>query len=196
VFKSIVLKNTLYQFISRFFVVLISILTTYFLTRNFGVNIFGQYVFITSFALLFSGLSDLGSNILAVRESSFEKDQISKIFSDVFSFRIMFSLILIFVYILLVLILPQFKGIEVPSLIACLIIPFSVIKTSSQSVLQSKQRFDKSSILEFYSAFLFLLFSFYFVITKHYFLQNIVLVWIFSSFVTSIISWLNIKKYV
>lgn len=155
--SSRVVINTFTQAASRFLVILSSLLTTAILTRLLGVDGYGNYVFITSFVLIFVGLSDMGTTTIGVREASADKTQASQIFSQVLSLRTFFSLALLGVINLLIYFLPQFKELRLPAFIASSVIVFLVPRTTVQSVLQTYLRLDLSSLLEIYAAGIFLL---------------------------------------
>ena len=156
--SSRVMINTFSQVIGRFFVILVSLLTTMLLTRLLGVNGYGDYVFITSFVLIFIGLSDMGTTTIGVREASVDKSRSSDIFSQVLSLRTIFSLIFFGVINLLVYFLPQFNELRLSTFIASTVVLFLVLRTTSQAVLQTFLRLDLSSFLEVCAAAAFLFF--------------------------------------
>jgi len=155
--KPRVVFNTVFQVINRGLVVLVSLLTTAFLTRSFGVENYGNYVFITSFVLIFVGLSDLGTTTIGVRESAVRKEKAAQIFGLVLGMRVIISLILLFFLDLAVFFLPQFAQLKLPTLIASTVILFLVTRTTSQAILQTFFRLDLASALETFAAILFLL---------------------------------------
>lgn len=155
--KSRVIANTFFQVFNRGLVVLISLLTTALLTRYYGVEEYGNYVFITSFILIFVGLSDLGTTTIGVRESSTRKKDTALIFSSVLGLRIAISLLLLLFVDLAILFLPQFAQLKIPALIASTVILFLVARTTSQAILQTFFRMDLASVLEILAAVFFLL---------------------------------------
>jgi O-antigen/teichoic acid export membrane protein len=183
--SSRVLVNTFTQAASRFLVILASLLTTALLTRLLGVDGYGDYVFITSFVLIFIGLSDMGTTTIGVREASVAKENSSEIFSQVLSLRTVFSLILFGVINLLIIFLPQFEGLRFSTFIASSVIIFLILRTTVQSILQTFLRLDLSSLLEIYAAIIFLIpIIFLNVLGRSLSLNYLMFFWAFSALVS------------
>lgn len=191
-----VLSNTLFQSVGRVLIILVSLITTGILTRTLGVFGYGDYVFITSVVILFSGISDFGISSIGVREASFGKEKKEEIFSRVLSLRLIISSVLFLIYLILVQVLPQFKNIRTPSSIASLVIGFLIIRTICQAVFQTFLRMDLASILEISASGLFLLIILIFLfLNKTISLSFIMLVWVISALFSSLIGWLILKKF-
>ncbi len=150
--------NTFSQVASRILVILLSLLTTAFLARILGSAGYGNYVFITSFVLIFVGLSDLGTNTIGVREASLNQNRRQVIFSSILIIRLVVSLILFLGLNLAVSFLPQFAGLREPAFWGSLVLLFLIFRTISQGALQSLLRLELAASLEIFASILFLAF--------------------------------------
>ncbi len=149
--------NTISQIVARGIVILVSLLTTAALTRLVGASGYGDYVFITSFVLIFVSLSDLGVTTIAVRETAKKRGEVKVIFSNVLSLRLFISFGLFLLLNLAILVLPQFRALRQPAFFASFVLFFLTLRTTSQGVFQAFLRLDLSSYLEIFAAVFFLL---------------------------------------
>lgn len=194
--KPKIISNTLFQIAGRFFVIITSLLITGFLTRLLGVEIYGDYVFITSIVILVSGLSDFGASTIGVREASLKKQEAKEIFSHILSFRLIVTVLFLGFYLLLVMLMPQFKGIKAASIIASFVIPLLVLKTISQAVFQVNFRLDYSSLLEVVSSFIFLLLmAAFFFWRSAISLTAIMLFWTMSALATGLLGFFLLRNF-
>jgi len=183
--------NTFYQSISRFLVIIASVLTTAILTRILGVSGYGNYVFLTSFLLVFVGLSDLGITSVAIREASIDKPRSSKIFGSVFWCRLIVSLLLVFVLNILIVNLPQFSDTRNEVAVGSLVILFLVIRTTVEAVFRSVLRMDWSASLELIASFLFFfLLLFYYFFKIELTLLSLVIFWVLSALISGLFGFL------
>lgn len=191
-----VIFNTLSQVFNRGLVVFASVLTTAVLTRSLGTSAFGNYVFITSFVLIFVGLSDLGTSVIGVREASFQKERKYEIFSNILGLRLLFSFLIFVVYNFLVFNLPQFAGLRIPSFISSFVFPFLVLRTTFQAVLQTYLRLDLSSFLEVIaSVFSLGLLGVFIFLKNGLSLEVIMVFWLASAIVSSIAGYFISKRF-
>ncbi len=72
---------------------LLSFIYFTFLARNLGVEATGQYFFAISFATMFAVLMDLGLSPLLIREVAKEREDTNNWFSQIFTLKIIFSLL-------------------------------------------------------------------------------------------------------
>lgn len=191
-----VIFNTFSQLFNRGLVVAASILTTAVLTRTLGTSVFGDYIFITSFVLIFVGLSDLGTSVIGVREVSLHNERKFEIFSNILGLRLFFSLIIFICFNLLIFVLPQFNGLRTPVLIASFVFPFIVLRTTFQAVLQTYLRLDLSSLLEVIaSVFSLFLLGVIFYLRKSLNLDILVIFWLVSTLISSIAGYFISKRF-
>lgn len=156
--ESRVIINTASQVLGRALVVIVSLLITSFLTHVLGASGYGNYVFISSLVLVFVGLSDLGTTTIGVREASCQKEKTETIFGNIFTLRLILSLFLFIIFNGLALFLPQFSSLRLPAFLGSLVIPFLVLRTTIQAILQSRLRLDLSSLTEVIGSLIILLF--------------------------------------
>lgn len=194
--KSRVLTNTFSQIAGRSLVIGASLLTTSFLTRVLGISGYGNYVFITSFIMLFVSLSDLGTTVIAVRECSADPSKRSSIFNVVLTIRLFLIILLLLFFNFLVFCLPQFTGLRPIALIASLVLPFLALKTTIQAVFQTHLRLDLCSLLEIFSSAVLLLLLFVGLFFQGTFsLFWVMSCWTFSAFLTAIVGIAISVKY-
>ncbi|MBU2577420.1 oligosaccharide flippase family protein [Patescibacteria group bacterium] len=189
--------NTFSQAVSRFLVIVVSFLTTAFLTRKFGSEGYGNYVFLTSFVLIFVGLSDMGTTTISIRESSVHREKIKETFNNLLGLRLFLSLIAVLILNLLVIFLPQFSNLRLEAIIASSVIVFLILRTTTQAVFQTYFRLDTASLLEIISSFVFLLaiyFSFQ-LFNTYSSLLLLMIFWSFSALVSGVAGLFLVKKY-
>lgn len=188
--------NTFAQLLSRGLVIIVSLVTTAVLTRTLGVAVYGDYIFISSFILLFVALTDLGTTIIAVRDTSAEKQRAAAIFGNLFSLRLIFSLLFFGLLNLLGLLLPQFVGMEKAVFLGSFVLIFLAFRTISQAILQVFFRLDLGSLLEVAASVLFLAgFWFLFVVYRVWSIPSIMAIWSLAALMSGIVGLLLAHKY-
>lgn len=151
-----VAKNTFIQLFGRGCVVILTILTTAFLTRFFGPSGYGNYVFLTAYIMLFVTLADWGTGMISVREASQSRKYESKIFGNVLLIRTLLGFAFFILSNIVARIIPVFSGLLVPLSLGSLLILFLSIRTSLNIVFQTRLTFEKIAIVELSQTFLFL----------------------------------------
>lgn len=145
--KSLLVKNTLSQIVSRVVFVLISFLLVRILTENLGVGGYGVYAFVTALVLFFANFADWGMQVIAVREASKVKDP-KVIFTTALSFRFILSLVtFVLINVVVRLYQPWHEFVSFVTIGSLVLFPLSV-KTSLSIILQTFLRLDKNSIVE------------------------------------------------
>lgn len=84
-------KNTLSLTVTEFVSRLLSFLLTAYLTRQLGIAAFGQYSLIINWIAIFSSFSDLGLNVLTIREVAADHSRSSYYLRNVVFLRFAFS---------------------------------------------------------------------------------------------------------
>lgn len=180
--------NTLSQVASRGLVILGSLLTTALLTRMLGSFGYGDYVFITSFILIFVGLSDFGLTTIGVREASAKKEKASETFGQILTFRLIIAVLLLVFFNLLVYCLPQFAELRAATAIGSMVIFFLAFRTTAQAVLQTFLRLDLASLLEVSASALFLFpLVFFWLADKAISLTFLMNLWVVSALISSVL---------
>lgn len=150
--------NTLAQGLGRVGVILATIITTAILTRFLGISGFGNYVFITSFILLFTAISDWGTGIISIREAAKDKKEEEKIFGNALVFRFLLALVSFLIVNFLIRFLPQFKALILATTVASFLLFLHSLRTSCQIIFQTKLRFENIAISEVTISGAFLIF--------------------------------------
>lgn len=191
-----VIANTFSQLASRGLVILASLVTTALLTRLLGSSGYGDYIFITSFILIFVSLSDLGLTIIGVREASLNKGETGKVFGNILILRLLLTLMLFFLFNLAAFILPQFAGLRIPTFAASFVIFFLTLRTISQGILQANLRLDLASILEVFASLVFLVFlGIFLFLNKAVSLNLLMGFWSISALFSSLLGLLIAFRY-
>lgn len=102
-----IVKNTSALFVAQVVSSFISLIFGVVIARELGDNVFGKFAFGLAFTEIFSIFASLGYNTLLIREVSRDKTQVNKYLNNIFSFRIIFSLI-VFVFIVITINLMQY----------------------------------------------------------------------------------------
>lgn len=100
-------KNTSALFIAQVVSSSISLIFGIVIARVLGDTIFGKFAFALAFTDIFSIFISLGYNTLLIREVSRDKTQVNKYMNNIFSFRVVFSVVL-FVLIVITINIMQY----------------------------------------------------------------------------------------
>ncbi len=103
--KRRIVKNLKWMTISKIIVYILSIITITLIPRYLGVEGYGQLNFIISFVGLFSIIGDLGLYTLIIRDISKNPNKASEYFNNLILFRILVSIIFIFIVFIFALVL-------------------------------------------------------------------------------------------
>jgi O-antigen/teichoic acid export membrane protein len=95
-----IVKNTSALFIAQIVSSSVSLIFGVVIARFLGDTVFGKFAFALAFTEIFSIFASLGYNTLLVREVSRDKTLVNKYINNIFSFRVIISLIL---YVLIVI---------------------------------------------------------------------------------------------
>lgn len=171
--KSAVFNNTLAQITGRGISALLTFFVTIILARAFGVELYGNFIKVISYVLLFDLAVDFGLNAIIVRK--LQKTENSYILSQLFTTRIVLGSILATVAALSTLILPHAQTLEssgfstTAKLSIVLFSPtilFSAIIKSCNAYFQYKLSFDRSTIATVIGGLISFLIILLLVITK------------------------------
>lgn len=153
-FKKIILNSGV-QIIGRGISLVISITIASILTRQLGVNSYGNYVFISSFVTLLIAVANWGTQIIGVRELSRTKDK-GQVLGSLNILRLLFSLITILLGGMLVIFLPTFDEIRLESAIVLPLVLVVIFESTSYIVFQTFVRMELKSFFQTLSQFLLL----------------------------------------
>lgn len=178
--------NTLVQGLGRVGVILATIVTTAILTRSLGISGFGNYVFVTSFILLFTSISDWGTGMISIREAAKGKIEEEKIFGNALVFRFFLALVSFLLVNFLIRFLPQFRTLALATTIASILLFLHSLRTSCQIIFQTKLRFENIAITEVAISFSFLIFLV--LALKSLTLYQVLLFLVFANFLGTILA--------
>lgn len=173
------LLNTLVQILGKMVMVAISLVTTGLLTRGLGIEVFGDFILITSLMVFFDTLADFGSKIIGVREAakitnppSQGYGEAKKVWTNMAILRIYgaclsFELGLVFIYSW-----PELALVKTGAMVAFVMILLTSIAGSLEIVWQTRQKMGEKVVVE-------ILFPTVFLIGFLYFGANLGLIGVF-----------------
>lgn len=163
--KKIVISNTLYQLLGRAGALLFSVASTSILRRFFGRSGFGDFVFITSYALIFVNFVDFGTHLITVREVAKNKKWRAKILGNTLILRSFFACLSLPLSFLILMLL---KSNHLPfSYFLGLFLILSIsFKSSLTVIFHSILRLEFSGLLDILSSFVIFLAAFLTIILK------------------------------
>lgn len=151
--------NTLVQVGGKIITILLSLVTTAILTRKLGVEIYGNYLLITSVWLLLDSAADFGSKVIGVKEAAVkEKDQRNQIYIQVAWFRLLTSLLFFLVGVGVILLWSGFNGLEIEALVALTMIGFTAMAGSLEIIFQTEMRMELKVLGEIIFPLVFIMF--------------------------------------
>lgn len=171
--------NTLVQVAAKGVMVLMSLVTTAILTRKLGVEIYGNYMLITSIFLLLDSLADFGTKVIGVREASrVEKEGRKEIYIKVAWFRLITSLFAGLLGLMLILIWSGFEGIRMEALVALVMIGFTATAGSLEIIFQTEMKMGKKVLMD-------ILFPLIFLVTLLFWNRPINLMWVMGVYLVA-----------
>ena len=144
--------NTSVQVFGRLFTGLITYLVTLILVRQYGSVGFGEFVKILTYISYFYIMADFGANAVTLRKITADEKETNVFMSNLLGFRIVFSLILVFVSTSLLVFLPQgtdqgFTSVaRLGIILGSLTILTQSLLTTTNVYFQKTMRYDKSVI--------------------------------------------------
>ena len=110
--KKKIMQNIFLNIIMKILTYIFSFLTIFYITRIFSPELFGRLSFSNSIISYFVMISNLGMPIYAMRlcaQNKNNRKELSKIFNELFSIRIILSAISIILLIISIIIIPKFN---------------------------------------------------------------------------------------
>lgn len=135
-----IIKNTSALFIAQIVSSSVSMIFGIVIARFLGDSIFGKFAFALAFTEIFSIFSSFGYNTLLIREVSRDKTQVNKYVNNIFSFRILFSLIL---YILMIIIINLMQYPDDTKIAVYLIGVFQILESLANVFKVTFRAFEK-----------------------------------------------------
>lgn len=168
--------NTGVQILGKAITVLVSLITTGILTRKLGIEIYGQYIFITSILIFFDSLADFGTSIMGVREASREEGEKQiKVWTNALVSRLIMAGLSLALGIIFIFFWKDFKEIRVEALLAWAMILFTSLAGSLGVVWQTRIRMEIKVLVE-------VMFPTIFLLCLWFYGGNISLKWVFGTY--------------
>lgn len=168
--------NTGVQIFGKAVMVVVSLVTTGILTRRLGIEVYGQYIFITSILIFFDTLADFGTSIIGVREASREEEKGRiKIWSNAAVLRLIMAGFSLILGILFIFFWTDFGEIRFEAILAWLMIIFTSLAGSLGIVWQTRIRMEIKVLVE-------VMFPTVFLLSLWFFKGNISLAWVFGTY--------------
>jgi len=152
------IANTIVQLLGKAVMVGVGLLTTGFLTRGLGVEVFGNYILITSVFVLIDSLADFGTRIIGIKEASFVESEKEKkeIWVQIMWLRLLMTGMAFVVGLILVLFWKGFYLIKAEAGLALLMIWFTSVAGSIEVVWQTRMQMWVKVLTEIIFPILFL----------------------------------------
>ncbi|MFA6981841.1 MAG: flippase [Patescibacteria group bacterium] len=169
--------NTLFQFVTKFISMGITVIATMIITRSYGKAGYGAFSLMQSFPALFFVIVDFGLNAVAVREISKDRTKEQSFLANVLSIRLILALIFMFVLWLVLRLFPYDEALKFGITLSLLLILNQAVHATLNIVFQSRLRYDLSSIGSVIGSFIVLVL----VVTLSYLKMDIA--WVNFSYV-------------
>jgi len=168
--------NTGVQILGKAAMVLVSLITTGILTRKLGIEVYGQYIFITSILIFFDSLADFGTSIMGVREASREEGEKQvKIWTNAMISRLLMAGLSLILGIIFIFFWNDFREIRTEAILAWVMILFTSLAGSLGIVWQTKIRMEIKVLVE-------VMFPTIFLLCLWFYGGNISLKWVFGTY--------------
>ncbi|MDD3999024.1 MAG: oligosaccharide flippase family protein [Candidatus Shapirobacteria bacterium] len=168
--------NTGVQILGKAITVLVSLITTGILTRKLGIEVYGQYIFITSILIFFDSLADFGTSIMGVREASREEGEKQiKVWTNALVSRLIMAGLSLALGIIFIFFWDDFKEIRAEALLAWTMILFTSLAGSLGVVWQTRIRMEIKVLVE-------VMFPTIFLLCLWFYGGNISLKWVFGTY--------------
>ena len=168
--------NTGVQILGKAIMVLVSLITTGILTRRLGIEVYGQYIFITSILVFFDSLADFGTSIMGVREASRkEGEEQVKVWTNTLISRLIMAGLSLALGIIFIFSWNDFREIRIEAILAWVMILFTSLAGSLGVVWQTRIRMEIKVLIE-------VMFPIIFLLCLWIYGGNISLRWIFGTY--------------
>lgn len=172
--------NTGVQILGKVVSVMVSLVTTGFLTRKLGSSIYGQYILITSLSVFFDSLADFGTSIIGVREAAKEDSEAGrvKVWSNVAILRLMMAAFSLGLGMILIFSWPDLRTIRYEAVLAWSMMILTSLAGSLGIVWQTRIRMGAKVLVE-------VMFPTVFLICLWLFKGEISLAWVFGTYLVA-----------
>jgi len=188
--------NTLFQFAGKIVTTFLSLLVIAYLTRYLGVSSYGEYTIIFAYVSFMAVIADFGFYWILVREIAKNENNISKIFNNIISLKIVFSVVVFLVGALIAFLIPQYS---LSLKIGISIISFGWFWMSLNStyvgLFQNKLEMYKSVVSDVIGRII-ITFGVWYLVRLNLGLNSILWVYILGNFVNLVVSYLYGRQHI
>jgi len=138
-----VAQNTVIQIVGKAISIILGMITLGIMTRYLGQEGYGQYITILVFLQFFGIIMDLGLYLTLVREMSANPQQESKIFNNIYTLRIITSLLILSLAPIVVLFMPYPQIVKLGVIITTLTYFFNSLVQILTSLFQRRLAMGK-----------------------------------------------------
>jgi len=141
-----VAANTIYQIIGKTISMSITLLATIIITRSYGREGYGQFSLMQTWPALFFVIVDFGINAIAAREIKKDWSKADKYLGNILFFRIIFSLIVIFLLNIVLFLFPYEKSLDIGIRLSLLLLITQSLYSTINIIFQVKLKYSYSTI--------------------------------------------------
>lgn len=186
--------NTVYQVIAKFVTSFSTLLITLLITRNIGVEGYGQFSIIMTYSALFYLAVDFGVNAVATRDMTSDESKIPYYFRNLLALRLVMAVVVMMFALGLLSFLPYNAGLKIGIIVGIFTILTQALFTSVNAVFQTKLSYHRSALADIIGALVILLISFI-VATLKGSVFMIVVAFVLGGFVRFLIGMLLLRGF-
>jgi O-antigen/teichoic acid export membrane protein len=188
--------NTTFQLLGKIVTTLLSLYIVRVLTRYLGVAGYGMYTTIFAYVSFWAVLADFGYYWVIVRELSKPGANHEKIFNNILTLKICFSLLVFFTSVVISLLIPEYnQSIRIGILIIATSWFWMSLNSTYVSYFQHKLEMYKSVITEVIGRSVIAA-GVYFLVINHASFNQILILYILGNFINFLASYLFAYKHI
>lgn len=157
-----IFTNTFFQFGSKFFSVLLAIITVSLLTRYLGTEGYGNFTLVFTFLSFFAVISDFGFNQIIVREFAHEKEKSDNVKATYFNIKLILNTLSIVLPLLVLPLFPYSVSLKIAIIIGIFAVTTGSIVSYGSAILQSRLRLDLVAFIDLLMKFITVLVIYFF----------------------------------
>ncbi|MFH0972474.1 MAG: oligosaccharide flippase family protein, partial [Patescibacteria group bacterium] len=187
--------NTIIQVVSKVVTSILGLIAIAIVARYLGQTGFGEYITIITFLSFFAILSDFGLTLVATQMISELNADKNKILSNIFTFRLISTIVLLVFAVLIIFFFPYNKSIKLGVIIAATSFLFIALTQILTSLFQKKLKMERVCIAEIVGR-LVLVFGIIVVVKCNFGLISILITTVCSSAINFFLLFFLSKRFV
>lgn len=198
-FKSIakkVFSNTIYQVIGKVVSGGSALFVTALITRNLGIELYGEYSIIFTYVFLFFVIADFGVNAIIIKEFAVDKELAKNRFVSVLTLRIAIGLSLIFIASIGLVFAPYTYHVKQAILLTLPIILLQSVSSAASIIYQSYLRYKQQMIATIVGSSVTIFFVWFLISTGRANIFDLAFVSVISAAFVVIVSLFFIREYI